>query len=133
MHYRLTVSETEDAISIGSREDLRAAIEFAAAEAQAVDRLNIIFLEAENGNSLSLVVGSNETVLNFTYGHCDPPYMVSRGECDASDPPLTAFVALVHHTEYPRRWVIPFEEGMAALDQFVKTADLPNVVRWETT
>lgn len=53
-----------------------------AAAKQASDQgiLSIIFLNADNGNSLSMVVGSDETVLSFTDGHKGPPYYVSKGE-----------------------------------------------------
>lgn len=71
--------------------------------------LNVIYIEAANGNALSIVVGCGETVLGFSYGHGNPPYYESRGPAVDDEPVLTGYVSYKHHTEFPRRCVIPVD------------------------
>ena len=131
MNARITVYDDEDPVEIHSIQELEATISAADIHARDEGRPNIIFVEVGNGNSFSMVVGSDETVLGFNYGHNDPPYYASRGTADTDEPIFTAFVALRHHTEFPRRYVIPAELGLAAVREFVESADLPNCVTWD--
>ena len=103
----------------------------AAAEARAQDLLLIVFVEDPAGNSLSIVLGSDETVLTFTYHHLDPPYLVSKGESELEEPVLTAYGSFRHHTEYPRNWVIPLDVGIAAVHEFVLSSVPPENVEWD--
>ena len=82
--------------------------------------LNILALYATNGDNLFLVVGGDETVVGFNYGHAGPPYYVSKGIASNNEPPLTAFLGLVHHTEFSRRSVIPSSEGRRAAMEFLR-------------
>lgn len=102
----------------------------ASAQAKAAKLLNIVFLSAPNGDQLSLVVGGDETVLGFNHGHGNPPYYASAGETQADEPVLTAYAGLVHHTEFPRRWVVPMSAGRRAATEFLATCSLPTSVRW---
>ena|SRR5688572_4969198 len=102
----------------------------AAAQAQAAKLLNIVFLSAPNGDQLSLVVGGDETVLGFNHGHGNPPYYASAGEAQGDEPVLTAYAGLVHHTEFPRRWVVPMSTGRQAAIEFLSTCALPASVQW---
>ena len=132
MQVKLIVRENEAPVEVNSIEELDAAISKAAQESSEAGCPNIIFIEAPNGNELSLVVRANQdTVLGFTYGQRAPPYYVSKGDADSDHPVLTAFVALEHHTEFPRRWVVPFGDGMLAVRQFVETGDQPTAISWE--
>ncbi|MBW1673859.1 MAG: hypothetical protein JRJ45_09490 [Deltaproteobacteria bacterium] len=130
MKIKIAVHENESPIEVTDITRLNEVIYSASEEARAEGLLSIIFLEAENGNNLSLVVGGNETVLGFNYGHKDPPYYASKGKEENEDPVLTAFVALHHHTEFPRNWVIPMKEGILALHEFFKTGELPGCIEW---
>jgi hypothetical protein len=103
----------------------------AASQANAAGKLNIIFLYAPNQDHLTLVVGCDETVVGFNFGHGDPPYYVSRGATDFDDPVLTAFVGLEHHTEFPRRWVVPMNVGKQAASEFLATGQRPTIVEWD--
>ena len=51
--------------------------------------LGAILIEAANGNVITMVVGGDETVLGFDYGHHDPPYYSSRGPSNEHEPILT--------------------------------------------
>ena len=111
--------------------DLEEVLQDAAREAQTKGMLGIIFLYAPNKDQLSLVVGGNETVLGFNYGHGDPPYYASVGETDEVEPVLTAFVGFDHHTEFPRRWVVSMARGRTAAFEFLETGLRPISIEWE--
>jgi immunity protein Imm1 of predicted polymorphic toxin system len=133
MKAKLTVHELEPQIETRSIAELDAAIADATEEAVQAKRPNIVFVEAPNGNSISLVVGDVETVLGFTYAHNDPPYYMSKGATEGVEPVLTAYVASLHHTEFPRRSVIPLADGMRAIHEFVVSGELPTAIEWEET
>jgi hypothetical protein len=130
MNMRISLHENEPPIEAAQPAQLEAAVRRAAKEAHAEGLLSIIFLEAENGNTLSLVVGGEETSLDFVYHHKDPPYYQSKGPNKEGDPVLTAFVALLHHTEISRDRVISMEEGMSATREFFDTGELPTCIEW---
>ena len=132
MQARIILHENEEPVEVHSIEELDSTIDHAAEHARSEGRPNIILIETANGNSLTIAVGADETVLCFNYGHNDPPYFVSQGNSDADYPVFTAFVAMEHHTEYLRRNVIPLDIGRAAVREFLGEADLPKIVRWET-
>jgi hypothetical protein len=115
---------------VNSEEALDAAFEEASAEARARGMLNIVLLTAPNRDWLSIVVGDEETVLGYNYGHGDPPYYASAGEAEADDPVLTAYSGLEHHTEFPRRWVVSFAVGKLAAREFLATGKRPASIRW---
>jgi hypothetical protein len=110
--------------------DVDKVIASASEEARANGLLNIIFLEADNGNYMSLVVGGDETVLGFNYGHQDPPYYASKGRNKSDKPVMTAYMYPDHHTEFPRKWVIPMKEGLLAVREFCETGELPSCIEW---
>jgi hypothetical protein len=112
-------------------EQLDAVLTRAAAEARSRGLLNLVFLEAENGDFLGLVVGGEETVLCFDFGHGDPPYYASRGASSNIEPLLTCYLSLEHHTEFPRKNVIPAAEGRLAAHEFLKAGALPQCIEWE--
>ena len=131
MEAKLTIREDAVPTVVRDVAALDAAIAEATAESLRAGFPNIIFVKVPNGNELSFVVGAAETVLGFTYAHLDPPYYVSKGVEDVDAPVLTAFVGMSHHTEYPRRWVIPLASGMLALHEFVGDGNLPCAIQWE--
>jgi hypothetical protein len=127
------VHEGEEAAYVSTLTELDRVIESAGEEARARDMLNIIFLDAPSGNTLSMVVGAGETVLSFTYGHLNPPYYASRGSANDPHPVMTCYVNLIHHTEFPRAYVIPFERGLIAAHEFADSGSLPSSVGWVET
>ena len=127
---RATIQESEPDRLLQSDDELLSALEYAAAQASNAGLLNIIFLRSSNGDQLSLVVGSDETVLGFQYGHGNPPYFVSAGTGTSDEPLLTAFAGLQHHTEFSRRWVVPMSIGRRAASQFLLTHARPSIVEW---
>lgn len=127
----VTISEDGPVYPVASPAELAMVLDAAAAEARERSMLNVIFLEAENGNTLNLAVGGEETALGFVHGHGNPPYYVSRGPVPDEAPGLTCFQSLRHHTEYPRCWVIPAALGREAAFEFLSTGRLPRRVEWE--
>lgn len=132
MNLQLTIHENEPRQQDTSLVELDGAINEAAKEARRLETLNIIFIRVPNGNEVSLVVGGEQTAVGFTYGNQDPPYYVSKGPEETEEPVFTAFVSLSHHTEFPRKWVIPWTQGIQAVHEFVESGDLPAGIEWET-
>ena len=103
----------------------------ASTEARVKSILSAVLLEADNGNVMTFVVGSDETVLGFDLDHGRGPYYASRGPSDSDDPALTCYLNFRHHTEFPRKYVIPFEDGMRAATEFLGSGGLPSCINWE--
>jgi len=115
---------------VNSEAVLEAVLSEASAEAHAAGRLNIVLLAAPNRDWLSIVVGGEETVVGFNYGHGDPPYYASVGAAQTDAPVLAAYLGFEHHTEFPRRWVISFAAGKQAAHEFLATGKRPESIKW---
>jgi hypothetical protein len=102
----------------------------AAKQAKAKHILSVIFLMADNLNKLGVVLGGDETVLHFSYEHEESPYYVSKGEQDIDEPIMTCFLLFDRHTEFPRKYVIPFDKGLSALHEFYESSTLPTCIEW---
>jgi hypothetical protein len=100
-------------------------------EARKRGTLGAILIEAANGNVITMVVGANETVLGFDYGHHRPPYYSSKGPSNENEPILACQLTFQHHTEFPRKCVIPIADGVKAVQQFLHSGDLPDCINWE--
>ena len=133
MDLSISVHDTEPAVRISTATELERVIQLAGEEARTRKVLNIISLEKANGNNLSFVVGGDETVLSFIYGHRNPPYYASRGAQASTHPIVTCYVGLVHHTEFPRKYVIPFAQGLIAAHEFAESGALPQSMEWIET
>jgi Immunity protein Imm1 len=129
----ISVHDAEPAARISTPTELERVIRLASEEARARKMLNIIILEAANGNNLSFVVGGDDTVVSFTYGHRNPPYYASRGAQASTHPIMTCYVGLVHHTEFAREYVISFERGLTAVQEFAESGALPQSIEWMET
>jgi hypothetical protein len=127
---RASIYDRAPEIILSDVDALDAALDKASVEARARGRLNIIVLGAPNHDWLSLVVGGNETVVGFNYGHGNPPYYASSGKDQTDWPVFTAFMGLEHHTEFPRRWVIPDAAGRQAAREFLLTGERPSSLQW---
>jgi hypothetical protein len=133
MKITVAIYEGDPDIETSTIEELDAIIHQAAAEAANAERPNIIFLRGENGNYVSLVVGTDETVLGFNYSHNEPPYFVSKGLSEVDEPLMTAYVNLEHATHFSRCWVIPFVDGLRGIHEFVATNEQPECIEWTET
>ena len=129
----VSVHDPGEPVHVSTRAELDGLLESAGKEARAHGRLNAIFLESSGGNSISIVVGGDETVLTFRYGHGNPPYYASRGAAKVPLPIMTCYVGLLHHTDFPRIYVIPYAKGLAAVHEFAASGSLPASVEWLET
>ena len=129
----IVTNELTSAIRVTTADELDAVLQSATEESHAREMLNVIFIEGKDGNTISMVVGDDETVLVFTYGHGNPPYYESRGSIVADDPVFTCYISFLHHTEFSRRCVIPVAQGQRAVHEFFETGALPSLVTWAET
>ena len=127
----VTVHEGQPPELVESTDVLDRVLTQAAEEARARSLLNLVSLRAENGDTLMIAVGGEDTVLGFDYGHGEPPYYASRGVSLDIEPLLTCYISLQHHTEFPRKYVIPTALGRSAAREFLQSGERPKCVEWD--
>ena len=93
--------------------------------------LTAITIDSENGSHLVIVLGEDETVFTFDSARGVPPFYASRGEGNKDEPIFTCYLNFEHHSEFPRKSVIPMAEGWRAVQEFVDCTALPKCVNWE--
>jgi hypothetical protein len=115
------VAETES--------EVHAALTRAEQEADRVGKTALVDFEAANGSQLSMLIGSADTILSWRYAGDEEPRFLSLG-----DPAATGAVALSRdfndRIEVPRWALISRADGLAALDEFVASNDIPVCVQW---
>jgi len=131
MALRIRIRDDAEPLTVEDVNQLEKVLDAEAEEARRRGVLGAVLLEAANGNVVMMVVGGDETVLGFDYGHHNPPYYSSRGASNADEPMLTCFLTFQHHTEFPRKYVIPVTDGVKAVRQFLDSGDLPTCINWE--
>jgi hypothetical protein len=131
MSLRITIREDESPLVVEDANYLDEVLNTASEEARTREKLNGVIIESNKGNRLLLVVGTEITVLVFNYGGEDPPYYASKGASNNDEPLMTCYITFQHHTEFSRRHVIPFAEGVRAVHEFLDTDDLPRCINWE--
>ena len=127
---KVIVDEKEPAIVVEGLKHLDEIIANAIERAKSEEILGIVLLKNSNDDELGLVVGSDKTVLSFNYGHGNSPYYVSKGTLDTKAPVLTCYFLFQHHTEFLRKWVIPFNIGILACHEFYNSENLPSCIEW---
>jgi hypothetical protein len=130
---KVTVHDKETPIVVDGLDHLDKIIAEAVEQAKSDELIGVILLQSDTGNELGLAVGSEETVLFFNYGHGNIPYYASKGELNKEEPAFTCFLFFEHHTEFLRKWVIPFELGLLACHEFYNSGDLPKCIEWVET
>lgn len=130
MSARVTILNDKPPIAVDDGLQLDGALREAENEARARGLLGVIIIEAANKNSITMVVGSStETVLGFDYG--DGPYYASKGISNEVEPVMTCYLTFAHHTEFPRKFVIPVADGVEAVKEFIGSGELPTCITWE--
>ncbi len=124
------VREREATLTVKDSTQLDEALGQAAEEARKRGILGAVQIEAGNGNIITMVVGGQETVLGFDSGDLNS-YYASKGPSDAVEPLMTCYFMMCHHTEFPRKYVIPVADGVRAVHQFLDSGDLPTCINWE--
>lgn len=116
------VAETES--------EVHAALTTAEQEADRVGMTALVDFVAANGSQLSLLIGSADTMLSWRYAGDEEPRFLSLGDASAR-----GTVALSRdfkdRVEAPRSALISRADGLAALDEFVASNDIPECVQWQ--
>ena len=131
MRALITILGDKPPILVDDGIQLDDALRDAANEARTRGKLGAILIEAANKNSMTMVVGTTETVLSFDYAHRNPPHYASKGNSSEDEPVMTCYLSFAHHTEFPRKFVIPLMDGIAAVKEFVDSGELPTCITWE--
>ena len=110
--------------------ELHEAIAAADREADETGKLAIVDFEAANGNTLSVIVGGAETALSFRFAGDVAPRYLSRGPASSNDPGFVFSREPGHEIECPAWAVISRSDGLAALDEFAASNEMPQLVEW---
>lgn len=87
------------------------------------------YREGEEGHVLTVGIGGRQSVLNYQES-LDPPYFSSRGQID-EDEPTECFSYGGHESEIRARNLISKSAALAALVEFLRTAQRPIGVHWD--
>lgn len=101
-----------------------------AEKARAAGRPQLICLSPRKGYGLSLVVGGDETYMVFGGKGRRPMYCHSRGPTNDVTPYHLSYQG-PHELPTPRRLIIPMEEGLRAVKEFVASGERPASITWE--
>lgn len=118
----------QNEVAVGSVQELDALLDRLTVEAEEADLPFVVALAREDGSTLSIGLGTEESVANYVSGSFDPPYYVSRGDPDRAEP--VKFVFSGEMTEYPPWSAIPVEAARAAMRHFFETGELSPDVDW---
>ena len=127
---QIFLHEKEAGIEIKGSSHLDKVIARSAKQAKDKNILSMIFLMADNRNKIGVVLGGDETVLHFSYDHENPPYCASKSAQDVEEPVMSCFLLFDRQTEFPRKYVIPFDKGLSALHEFYESGTLPTCIEW---
>jgi Immunity protein Imm1 len=122
-----TVGWDRNEVVVASVQELDALLDRITAEAEA-DLPMIAVLGREDGSTLSIGLGRPYSVLSFLDGSYDPPYFISRGEEERSEP--VAFVFSGEMSEFPPWSAIPTEQARESMRHFFETGELSPKVDW---
>lgn len=81
------------------------------------------------GDSLSVGLGCDLSVLNYVRGDQNPPYYTSVGELDADE--VISFRFGGELSEYPVKNCIPVDRAREAVKHFCNTGKLMPDIAWE--
>lgn len=83
----------------------------------------------DNGDSLSIGLGSDKSVLNYVRGDQNPPYYTSSGGNHRDE--AISFLFGGEWSEYPLRNAVPVSAAREAMALFCKTGELSKNIMWE--
>lgn len=130
MALQVTIREGGTPRTVENERQLDEVLHIAADEARRLNFLGAVLIKADNGNYITMVVGGQETVLGFDSGELNSCY-ASKGASDEIEPLMTGYFMMWHHTEFPRKNVIPLAEGLKAVREFLDSGRLPTCINWE--
>lgn len=115
------VAETE--------QEVHAALTAAEQEADRVGKTALVDFEAANGSKLSMLVGRAETMMSWCYAGDEEPRFLSLGDANASGAVVLSR-DFQDRVDVPRWAMISRADGLAALDEFVASNDIPACIQW---
>ena len=130
MSLQVTIHNNRPQVTVDNASQLNDLLYAASSEARIRNLLGSVVIEADNGNTMSIVVGGEETVVSFDFDK-DGPYYVSRGASSEDEPIMTCYLGFQHHTEFARKNVIPFTDGLNAVTEFLGSRVLPKCIKWD--
>ena len=89
----------------------------------------LVTVELDSGDSLSIGLGQERSVLSFVGKSLEPPYYISVGEQDIDEP--IAFRYGNQWSEFALRHSIPVAVARDVLRQFCRTSNLSTSIDWE--
>jgi hypothetical protein len=99
-----------------------------ALHAQAATEPFIADVVLASGESLSIGLGSDWTVLTWVSATGEPPYFGSRGDTSATG--VVVFRYSGSWSEFPSASAIPVESGRRAVREFLALGHRPETVAW---
>lgn len=109
--------------------DVHAALTTAEQQADAAGSMALVDFQAANGNMLSIIVGGSDTALSFRQPGDVPPRFVSVGDTSATGT-VPCSRDFNDQIDCPRWSLISRADGLAALDEFAASNELPACIRW---
>jgi hypothetical protein len=114
-------------VAIGSVQELDDLLDRLTVEAEH-DRPFMVTLAREDGSTLSIGLGSDESVASYVAGSWDPPYYISRGDPGRAEP--IAFHYSGEVTEFAPWSAIPVAKAREAMRHFFTTGELSAALEW---
>ncbi|MDP9793723.1 hypothetical protein J2S43_002235 [Catenuloplanes nepalensis] len=96
----------------------------------AVERPFIVDVTIDSGDTISIALGRETSVLNYISASKMPPYLVSKGGSPAPDAGVVRFGYFGSMTEFPNWQAIPRSDALEAVCSFVAAGTLPENVLW---
>lgn len=112
-----------------SEMEVHAALTAAEQEADRIGKSALVDFVAANGSQLSMMVGGAETTLSWRYAGDTDPRFLSLGDASATGV-LMMSRDFKDNVEVPRWAMISRADGLAALNEFVASNDIPACVQW---
>jgi Immunity protein Imm1 len=122
-----SLSWEQNEVAVGSVQELDALLDRLTVEAEA-DLPFVVVLAREDGSTLSIGLGSAESVASYVSASWDPPYYISRGDEERTEP--VRFIYSGEMTEFPPWSAIPTEQAREAMRHFFETGELSPRIDW---
>jgi hypothetical protein len=90
----------------------------------------IVDVTIDNGDALSIALGREVSVLNFTSASKKPPYLTSEGRLPGPNDGVVRFEYFGSMTEFPAWQAISSSDALEAVCSFVAAGTLPKNLHW---
>jgi hypothetical protein len=126
MRWRLEWGEQPEALEVGSEPALLQLLD--ELDERASDQPMLVDLISPAGDSLSIGLGRDKSVLTWVQANQEPPYFVSL-----SSDPVDGSIVFDYRgewSEFPARFALDTPIAKAALVDFFRTGSLPTSIAW---